>query len=352
MNCVPSSVRLTDIARRLPPNLIAGICRARAPGEGDLVLAQVASKGPAGHIDLASGRSAALYGDDLIWAAVGRYEAPLAIGCDLPTGWGEASLVGRSGIAGTVALRAPAAGEPAALRLLGLAVDSQGEAVTLARLGLPLTDAPRPLNTVAVVSCARGSHAGGVATAVVRGFCRMGLRTAVAKPIGVIDAAERWDFIDAGASEALDLVDAGHLSAAGMSGAALYTLSRRMLGRLGATGITAGVLRVAGGLAVCEVEALLGTPGIENLADGVVLTAADALSAIEGARRLRELGLPLIAVSGAITKSPLASREASENLDCPVLSPADLAQPATLQRLLSMTLRRAPVVIPKLRLAA
>lgn len=352
MHLIPCQTRVPDIARRLPPQLIADVSRARPPGNGDLALAEVLGHGASGMIDLVSGRSAGLYQGDTLWVCVGRYEAPLALSCNTPDRWGEAALVGRSGVAGAVTVRGPGAGQPTPLRLLGQAVDARGEAVTLARLTLPMRDAPRPLTTVAVVSCARGSRSALVAASLVRGFHRIGLRAGVAKPVGVIDAGERWGFLDAGALAALDLSDCGILSASGLSAGTLADLSRRMLGQLAGAGAEAAVLRVAGGMAVSEVADLLQSRPFAGLCDGVVLAAADALSATEGARQLRELGLPLIAVSGAIARSPLASREAAQTQSCPVLPVADLAQPATLHRVLSNTLRRAPLPQPALRLVA
>lgn len=346
---VPASVRVPDLGRRLPAQIVAGVSSSIGPAEGQLVLAEALGHG---QIDLVSGRGASLYPGDRLWVAIGRYDAPLAVSGTLPARWGEAALLSRAGIAGIPAQSARRAAEPTPLKLIGAAIDAEGQPVTLARLGLPHTDAMRPLNTIAVISAVRGARSGALAASVVRGFHRMGLRSATAKPIGVLDAGERWSFIDAGASEALDLADVGSLSAAGRSGAELCALSQRLLSRLGASGVEAGVLRVAGGLAVPEVEALLSESAFRAQIDGVVLAAADALSACEGARRLATIGLPLIAVSGALARSPLATREAQAGLDCPVLAPQDLAQPATLQRLLCATLRRGPAVVHKLRLAA
>jgi hypothetical protein len=48
---------------------------------------------------------------------------------------------------------------------------------------------------------------------------------------------------------------------------------------------------------------------------------------------LAELAVPVRAVTGLVTASPLASREAAEATGLPVLSPAELAQGAAVELL-------------------
>ena len=47
--------------------------------------------------------------------------------------------------------------------------------------------------------------------------------------------------------------------------------------------------------------------------------ASDALGAVAGVRELQEAGLEVAAVSGVLTSSPLATAEARQVLDVPVL---------------------------------
>lgn len=339
-----AQARLPDVCRHLPQGLIAGYSQVIPLRDGDLALAEVLPERFSATLDLVSGRAATLFPGDRFVCVVGRFAAPLAVSCEKPAALGEAALVHRCGVAGLPTQRGRHAAEPIPIRLLGVAVDATGAGIGLERLALPMPRGQRPLNTLAVVSAARGARSSLVASAAVRGFCRMGLSTATAKPIGVLDAAERWAFLDAGAIQALDLVDAGYLSSVGLSGSDLCARAQGMLGQLTSSGAEAAVLRIAGGIGVTEVAGLIRTAEFADAVDGVVLAAADALSAIEGARRLLEAGLPLIAVSGAITRSPLACREAAAGLPVPVLAMSDLAQPAVLQRLMTQGLHCVPAL--------
>ena len=52
--------------------------------------------------------------------------------------------------------------------------------------------------------------------------------------------------------------------------------------------------------------------------DEIRIDAEDALGAIEGVRRLREWGLPVLGLSGVLTASPLAMAETRSTVDLPI----------------------------------
>lgn len=330
---VPAIRRLaiSDLCRHLLPGAVQAMAVGVVPTDGDLAIAEVWEIGRHAQLELASGRSTELAVGDRIVVALGTVFAPLEFSGDTPATLDEdCALLSASGAAGCV--RGAVRGlPPTRLRLLGLAVDAEGSVLNLARLQPPVGP-PADVPCIAVVSCARGSHASKVTAALVRGYTRAGLRVGVAKPTGVADAAERWRFLDAGAIAAVDVVDAGRICSAALGSADLVAVTQRLLGAVG--DVQAIVLRVAGGLARRDTRALIAAPAFAARVDGVVLAAADALSAIEGARRIREAGLPLLAVSGAICRSPLAMAEARAGLGCPVIDPPSLALPARLQGLL------------------
>lgn len=335
----PADLRVAEVCRRLPAGMIAGFDADRPPADGDLCLARIAGAEVA--LELSNGRAARLYRDDHALVVAGTYVAPLEMDCQCPQQLGVAGLVSRAGIAGLPTRRSREDLEADPVSLLGVAVDAGGAPVNLRRLAVDGQARQRPVVSVAVVSAARASRAAHTAAALVRGFRRMGLSPGTAKPIGMIVGSERWLFMDAGAVAALDIADTGRLCAAGLDAAALHEIALRQLHALADARADVAVLRVGGGLGAPEVRALLGHDAFAGLGDGVVLAAADALSAIEAVAQLRDLGLPVLAVSGAIARSPLAAREAVDGLDVPVLSPDELANPATLQRLLSEA-RRGP----------
>jgi len=82
------------------------------------------------------------------------------------------------------------------------------------------------------------------------------------------------------------------------------------------------VLEIADGLLQTETAWLLERVG--TIADAVVFAATDSLSAKAGTRILQDLLLPVRAISGLVTRSPLAVGETTAATGLPVLSPADL----------------------------
>lgn len=345
---LPPDTRFPDLARHLDPATIAGVDTRLAPENGAWLLAKVAAGAEAVNLDLLSGRMGQLYPGDPLLVLGADYHAALACSGSHPQRLGEAYLLSSAGLAGWPGPQATA-DLPPLLQLIGVVVDHHAQPL---RLAPPLlsSPSPRPLTTVAVVSVARGARSSLVTDALVRGFTRMGLATGVAKPLGMLEPRTRWRSLDAGARLALDPADTGQLDSRALDDAALLARSAGLLSRLGAEDCTAGVLRIAGGLGVSEVRRLLTAREFRQQVEGVVLAAADALSAVEGLRWLQAQGLPVLALGGAVTRSPLALREVAAETDVPAIGNDDLAQPCRLQRLLSE--RASPVAATSLALAA
>ena len=84
------------------------------------------------------------------------------------------------------------------------------------------------------------------------------------------------------------------------------------------------LVEVADGLLFSETARLVDSPRFRRLVDGLVYAAADAMGALAGADWLRRRGLPLLAISGAVTASPVAMNEVAAETDLPVLTTGDL----------------------------
>jgi len=98
-----------------------------------------------------------------------------------------------------------------------------------------------------------------------------------------------------------------------------------MISELEATRPDVIVLEIADGLYQDETARLVRDPLFKQHVDKVVFAAGEALGAIGGQLVLEGLGLSPVAVSGMLTASPLATREAAQALDVPVLSKNELA---------------------------
>jgi hypothetical protein len=101
------------------------------------------------------------------------------------------------------------------------------------------------------------------------------------------------------------------------------------------------VLEVADGLLQGETAALLASELFRALVSGIIFTASDAMGALAGAAGLERLDLPLVALGGVLTASPLQRREATKATGLPVFSRQDLALAENASRILDLAARRA-----------
>lgn len=295
-----------------------------SPVSGDLALAEVLEPGANQQLILADGRSQRLTRGQMLIVTLGSPYAPLAHSGRIPTEMGECDLLSASGVAGIEIARAQKLAAPTRLRLYGLLGGECGARLNLRDFALPATIGPRPAQSWLVVSTARRTQTSAAMLQLVHGLAHRGGAVAALKLTGEMDADFSARLHQAGAAWALDAADAGFSSTGGISGPSLLAAADQLLASAAAGWATVAVTRLAGGLAQREVRALLATPGFASRFDGVLLTAADALSARAGVAALQALGLPVLAVSGALCESPLAMREALP-LPCPLVPPEALA---------------------------
>ena len=97
---------------------------------------------------------------------------------------------------------------------------------------------------------------------------------------------------------------------------------------------TPPVIEIADGLFQRETAQLLRSPTFKNAIDGVVFSAGDAMGAFAGVQWLRECGLPVLALSGALTRSPMARREIHAATQLPVMGLAELGHADNARRLI------------------
>ncbi|HEX4872784.1 MAG TPA: hypothetical protein VFV27_10750 [Nevskiaceae bacterium] len=325
---LPANLHLPDRCHRLTLPAEARLDPAALPAEGDLLVVELQPEAAPAPLQLASGRLTTLYPGDRVLALTGRHFSSLGQRCAVARRGESLHLLGRDGLVGAEAR----GGGLTAVRLLGRVCDGQGQPLRLPELAASTGRAPATV--LGVVSAARGARAGTTLMQLLRGLAQLGLDSAVARPLGLIDGGERWALIEAGAREVVDAADVGCLDGEHDSGDCLRGRAQRQLAALAASGAPIGLLRLAGGLGLPALRRLLLEPGAAALSQGLVVCASDALCAVEAVRQLRAVGHPVLAVSGAITRSPLARREAEAELDLPVLAASELAAPSTLSILL------------------
>ena len=109
-----------------------------------------------------------------------------------------------------------------------------------------------------------------------------------------------------------------------------------MLAELCADGPDAIVLEIADGLFQHETAQLLELDALRDIVDSVLFACGEALSAVAGSSRLLEAKLPLQAVTGLLTASPLIAREATAIVDVPVVDTFMLTDPEVARAVLTV----------------
>jgi hypothetical protein len=316
-------VKWSYVTRRLVDRGAVGLgALDRDPRLGDLAAARVVEVRAHDHLEDTNGRQVRLYPGDVVVGAFGnRYATDYYEGY-LPTG-PVAHLLTAGGVVGQVASAHARRGEPTVLDLLGLLTDRSGRPLSLDDLAMTAPPPRRPeLGTFVVVGSSMGAGKTTTAAALAQGWSRAGLRVGAGKVTGSGSGKDRWMYQDAGAAEIVDFLDFGMASTFGYPPERLWVTMLGIRDALVERGASVVVLEIADGLLQEETRGL--AVGLAGFADGVVLAVADALGAVAGAGILADLGAPVRAVSGLVSASPLASREAAAATGFPVLSPEEL----------------------------
>jgi len=325
-----SSLKSAYTTRHVPLEAIAGLAGGAdvVPRAGDLVVATVASIGQHKRLELRDGRRATLFPGDQVLVAYGNRYAPDQFEAVVPARLEPCDLVAAGGLAGRVVTRHGSVDEATQIVPVGLAVDAAGRRITTSRFAPDTApERARPPLVVAVVGSTMNAGKTTTAAYLVRGLRAAGLRTGAVKVTGTGAGGDRWLFQDAGADAVLDFTDAGVASTAGLDVDRVNDLCAELVGRLGGLGMEAAVVEVADGLLQAETAALVGGACFRANVDGVLFAAGDAMSAVAGTEWLRHAGRTPRALSGRMTASPLATREAAMATGLPVLGLDSLSDP-------------------------
>ncbi len=331
------AARRAFMARHLDAGRVA--CLVRGPGArpriGDYVLARVLEIGRHRRLETETGRRADLQpGDEVILVYGARY-APDQFRGEVPSRLGACHLLAAGGLAGRCIARHAGVRAPTRIAPLGLLADETGrvwntrDTAPLAGADSRLPDGPRPL-AVAVAGTAMNAGKTTTAAALVRGWRRLGLAVGAIKASGTASAGDRFAYLDAGAEVVLDPSDHGLPSTADVPWPRQWETVRVLVAEAIRRGVERLVVEVADGFLFEDSARLVEELCRAGLVRGLLLAAADAAGALAGRAWARERGLPLLAVSGALTLSPLAVEECRHHLDLPVVPPARLEETAWL----------------------
>lgn len=315
--------------RRADLGLARCLMADRRPDAGDLVLARVLDIGLHSRLESPEGRRCTLHEGDEILVAYGARYAPDQFEAVVPPDLGPCDLAAGGGIAARVVNRHDGVAKPTRIAPIGLLGDAHGGVLNLRRFALG--DAPRPVCYPIVIAVAGTSMNAGKTTtvaALVRGLRRARLKVGTAKVTGTGSGGDLWSFHDAGAKRVLDFTDMGHAATAGVDAEEIERVALNLIDHLAMEDVDLIVLEIADGVLQKETAHLLSSGRFKARLDGVVFAAGDAMGATAGVAWLQKHGLPVIAVSGLVSVSPLASRETETATGLPVLGIAALADSA------------------------
>ncbi|MGE0809589.1 MAG: molybdopterin-guanine dinucleotide biosynthesis protein MobB [Immundisolibacter sp.] len=330
------------VCRHVEFDQVVDLSKALWPSTGDVVLAAVNELGHHVRLESPEGRRVQLYVGDEVLVAYGARYAPDQFESVVPSDMGACDLVAAGGIASRVIARHANVKRPTVITPLGILTDAAGCAINLRRfVDMPLRKPAVAHQVVAVVGTSMNAGKTTAAANLIRGLSQGGLRVGACKLTGTGSGGDLWAMRDAGAVLALDFTDEGFATTAGADLAELEQAARRLLDRVESADLDVVVVEIADGLLQRETAALLNTASFVDRLDAVLLAAADSLGALMGAAWLRERHLPLRAVTGLLTSSPLAAREAQQHLDVDVVHTAMLLDSTYVTRLCFQGARRS-----------
>jgi hypothetical protein len=228
---------------------------------------------------------------------------------------------------------------------IGIVGDERGRPLNLSQFGLAAGPLPesRP-RTITVVGTSMNSGKTTTIHYLAHALAKAGLRPGVAKVTGTGSGGDYWVMLDAGAHRMLDFTDAGLASTYRQPMPIIEQATVGLVGELTRSGCGVNLIEVADGIFQQETARLIESPLFHSLVDGVIFAAGDAMGAYAGVQRLRELGHNVLAVSGLLSRSPLAAREAHEATGLSVLGIPELSDPQLAMSLLGVELAGQPHV--------
>jgi len=296
-----------------------------APQSGDLVMAKITKVGQHQRIELGTGRRSKLAPGDRVILCYGNRYAPHQFEGYVPKDLGPCQMVAAGGIAAKQKSKHSRMAAATDISPLGLIGDETGRPLNLSDWSLTPKKAGQRPYTIAVVGTSMNAGKTTSVANLIRGLAAAGLRVGSAKITGTGSGGDIWLMRDADADAVFDFTDAGFASTFGASLQTMESIFNTLTGHLAEAGAEVIVLEIADGLIQQETSALLSAPWFGRQVEAMVFAAGHALGAQAGVAWLRQRGLPVMAVSGLLTASPLAIAETERTVDLPVLPKEQLA---------------------------
>lgn len=315
----------------------------RRTGPGDLVLCEVVALGQHKRLHLACNRATELYpGDQIVLAAGDRY-APDQFLASAALEGTHAHLVAGGGIVGRVEAAHQAMAAPTLLRPLGRLLTGQGAAVNVADYALPALPMDAGPTVIGVFGASMNAGKTTATAALALGLRRAGLNVMAIKATGTGAFGDVHTFLDTGVA-ALDFTDVGMATTYKMPMARIEAGFATLVATCARRGAQVVVAEIADGVFQPETQAILAGGVIRARMDGIVFATGDALSAFGAVQVLARQGIRPLAITGLVSRSPLARAEAEAATGLHIYTRENLADPGIVTGLLAPVMRQALAV--------
>jgi len=328
---IRNAIRVSYALRRVPASSFHALLpRPEPPDVGDIVLARVESIGKNVALDITTGRRCGLHTGDLIAVVFGNRYATLQFEAYARSEGERCDLLSVGGLCGLVESRHESVPEPSRLRIEGALGDANGLPLRLQDFAVAEVSSVGPGRPRIAVVLGTSMDVGKTYTArsVILGLQRHGIRVAGVKLTGTAAGRDTFTMLDAGACVALDFVDGGLPSTYRCSLTDLLSLYRLLVNHAASQGAEWVVIEIADGIIQGETAALLASTRFATTVDAWLLAANDALGVVGAVGMLRRMGITPLAVSGVVSRSPLARREVEASTKIPCLAAAELEEGA------------------------
>lgn len=286
-------------------------------------------------------RNMAIYAGDRVMAAFGtRYATEQFEGYVPEKVLEEYHILGAGGTVGEIHSMHAKFNHvgPTALKLVGYATDQKGNIYNTKGLKLPQMQqyqgSMQSLTRV-VLSIGTSMDSGKTTTAahLVRGLKHSGLTAGYMKLTGTVYTKDADLAYDNGADEVIDFSAMGFPSTYMCSEEELLNLYETLLAKMDAPYLDYVVVEIADGIYQRETEMLLRNTKFMSGIDGVIFSAGDSLSAIQGILTLQQMHILPTALCGLFTASPLLVREVQTRVHTPVFTIEQMAEGACMRLL-------------------
>jgi hypothetical protein len=210
--------------------------------------------------------------------------------------------------------------DPSKLRIIGAIGDADGKPLRLSDYSLSPALSPRQAAPRVIGVCGTSMDAGKTYTArsLVLGLRQQGLRVAAIKLTGTAAGKDKFSMLDAGATPALDFVDAGHPSTYLCELKDLLRIYGVLVSQATAQRADCVIIELADGLVQRETTALMTSPRFAGSVNAWLLAANDAPGAAGAISILKSWGITPLAITGNASRSLLVRQEveAATNIAC------------------------------------